>query len=78
MIRTRVAGAAPLLAAVIWLGAGAGVAQAQDDSVEVIVWQADAAKQRLSVRGFFDLVKRTAGLSAASISHISRAATHSP
>ncbi len=60
MIRARVAGAAALLASLIWLFPGAGVAQAQNGSVEVIVSQSDAAQKRLSVRGFFNLVKRTA------------------
>src|SRR5215510_14845799 len=60
MIRAR-ATAAPLLAAVIALGAGTALAQDNSDSVEVIVSQSDAsAKKRLSVRGFFNLVKRTA------------------
>ena len=60
MIRARVAGAAALLASLIWLFPGAGVAQAQNGSAEVIVSQSDAAQKRLSVRGFFNLVKRTA------------------
>ena len=60
MIRARAA-AAPMLAATIWLAAGAAFAQVSNDSVEVIVSQSDAAaKQNLSVRGFFNLVKRTA------------------
>jgi hypothetical protein len=60
MRRARAA-TAPLLAALIWMGAGSAFAQVSSDSVEVIVSQSDAsAKQRLSVRGFFNLVKRTA------------------
>ena len=60
MIRARAA-AALGLAATIWLAAGAALAQVSNDSVEVIVSQSDAsAKQSLSVRGFFNLVKRTA------------------
>jgi len=53
--------AAPLLAASIWMAGGSAVAQVGNDSVEVIVSQSDAStKKRLSVRGFFHLVKRTA------------------
>ena len=60
MRRARAA-VAPLLAALIWMGAGSAFAQVSSDSVEVIVSQSDAsAKQHLSVRGFFNLVKRTA------------------
>jgi hypothetical protein len=58
---TRARATAPLLAAFIAMGAGAALAQDNSDSVEVIVSQSDAsAKTRLSVRGFFNLVKRTA------------------
>jgi Metallo-peptidase family M12 len=60
MRRARAA-TAPLLAALISMAAGSTFAQGSGDSVEVIVSQSDAsAKQRLSVRGFFNLVKRTA------------------
>ena len=59
MLRRRAA--APLLAAAIIIGTGSAFAQAANDSVEVIVSQSGAsAKQRLSVRGFFNFVKRTA------------------
>jgi hypothetical protein len=60
MIRVRAA-AALVLAATIWLVAGSAFAQVSNDSVDVIVSQADAsAKRSSSVRGFFNLVKRTA------------------
>ena len=60
MIRARLAAQVPLLIALSLFG-GSALAQARGDSVEVIVSQADASpRQRMSVRGFFNLVKRTA------------------
>jgi hypothetical protein len=62
MIRARLAAHVPILTAlIIWLMAGSALAQGVSDSVEVIVSQSDASPHsRMSVRGFFNLVKRTA------------------
>ena len=61
MIRARLAAELPLLLLLPWLVASAALAQGSNDSVEVIVSQADASPHtRMSVRGFFNLVKRTA------------------
>jgi Metallo-peptidase family M12 len=60
MIRARLAAQVPL-AALIWLMPGSARAQGLSDSVEVIVSRSDASPHtRMSVRGFFNLVKRGA------------------
>src|SRR5262245_3308630 len=61
MIRARLVAQVPMLTALIWLMAGSAFAQGSSDSVEVIVSQSDSSPHsRMSVRGFFNLVKRTA------------------
>jgi Metallo-peptidase family M12 len=61
MIRARLAAHVPMLAALIWLMAGSALAQGSSDRVEVIISRSDASPHsRMSVRGFFNLVKRTA------------------
>ena len=61
MIPALSAAAAARLAVLLAMLAAPAWAQAPNDSVEVIVSQSPAAQQpRLSVRGFFNLVKRTA------------------
>jgi Metallo-peptidase family M12 len=61
MMRTRRAAAVPVLTALIVFLAPPALAQRSNESVEVIVSQSDASPHpRMSVRGFFNLVKRTA------------------
>jgi metallopeptidase family M12-like protein len=61
MLRARLAARVPLLIALTWALAGSALAQTSNDSVEVIVSRSDASpQQHMSVRGFFNLVKRTA------------------
>lgn len=60
MIRARSAAAAARLAVLAAMLAGPAWAQVPNNSVEVIVSRPETAQQpQLSVRGFFNLVKRT-------------------
>jgi hypothetical protein len=61
MIRARLAAELPLLLLLPCLVCSATLAQGSNDAVEVIVSQSDSSPHtRMSVRGFFNLVKRTA------------------